>query len=42
MTGMAGFSFTVRCAFNDLLTNLLLRHLCGHLKQIQALREGQA
>lgn len=29
-------------SFNDLLTNLLVRHLSGHLKQIQALREGQA
>jgi hypothetical protein len=41
MMGMAGFSFMVRCMFNERLANLLVRHLCGHLKQIQARSVGQ-
>ncbi len=40
--GHGGVLFNGSISFNDLLTNLLVRHLSGHLKQIQALREGQA
>ncbi|HEV2245971.1 MAG TPA: hypothetical protein VGW37_04900 [Terriglobia bacterium] len=40
--GHGGVLFPVRCAFNERLANLLVRHLCGHLKQIQARSVGQA
>ena len=40
--GRGGVLFNGSLSFNELLTNLLVRHLSGHLKQIQALRDGQA
>lgn len=40
--GHGGVVFHGSISFNDLLTKVMVRHHSGHLKEIQALREGQA